>query len=71
MKVKIFSDDLQNDSTVKKLKKHYDKKQKDFENIETRLNEFISDKKVIEIKSYVTEAFFSEPKITFVVYYSE
>ena len=30
MKVKIFSDDLQNDSTVKKLKKHYDKKQKDF-----------------------------------------
>ena len=29
MKVKIFSDDLQNDSTVKKLKKHYDKKQKD------------------------------------------
>ena len=47
MKVKIFSDDLQNDSTVKKLKKHYDKKQKDFENIETRLNEFISDKKVM------------------------
>ena len=47
------------------------KKQKDFENIETRLNEFISDKKVIEIKSYVTEASFSEPKITFVVYYSE
>ena len=31
MKVKIFSDDLQNDSTVKNLKKHYDKKQKDFE----------------------------------------
>ena len=37
MKVKIFSDDLQNDSTVKKLKKHYDKKQKDFENADSKI----------------------------------
>lgn len=71
MKMKIISGPLQADDLTEKIKKNFEKKHMKYENAETRLNDFIQDKKIIEIKSYVTESFWSNPKITFVVYYSD
>lgn len=71
MKMKIISGPLQADDLTEKIKKKFEKKHMKFENTEARLNDFIQDKKIIEIKSYVTDSFWSDTKITFVVYYSD
>lgn len=71
MQVKIFHDTLQKDDTMNALRKHAAKKNKHFDSIEDRVNEFIRDKNVIELQSKTVNNSWGDATITITVLYEE
>jgi len=70
MKVKVFSEQLISDTDLDVIKEKFAKKGKTYESIEDRVNAFVADKHVIEIKSHLCpSSLAAEAKIVFVVTY--
>lgn len=69
MKIKIFSDYVLSDIDTEKVTKVMAKKGKQFDTLEVRVNRFMENKHILDVKSQIITSLLSEPRMFVSVLY--